>query len=133
MQSDHSNIKIIEKIDQDDIAASAGVFHPDVVWHFFNSMAPEVAGSYQGLDGIADFFRKVRTLGQGSFRIEPTGAWAVGDELVVTQTRNRLGNGDAEIAFDVVVVWRVVDGKVTEVWDIPAIHTAQTGDAWEMP
>ena len=126
MQTDHPNIDIVSRINRDDMAASSDLFHPDVVWHFFNPMVPDVAGSYQGLDGIAEFFRKVRSLGKGSFRIQPSGAWAAGDELVVVQTRNQLGDGDTATSFDVVVVWRVVDGRVKEVWDIPALYTAQT-------
>jgi len=25
----------------------------------------------------------------------------------------------------VVLVWRIVDGRIAEVWDIPAVHTAE--------
>ncbi|MDX8355339.1 nuclear transport factor 2 family protein [Cognatiyoonia sp. IB215182] len=131
MQSDHPNIDLIAKIDTNDLAASAEVFHPRVVWHFVNPAVPDVAGSYHGMQGIADFIREVRSIGQGSFHIEPRGAWAVGDELVVVQSRNRLGDGDKAMSFDVVVVWRIVDGKVLEVWDIPAIYSAQTEGAWQ--
>lgn len=133
MQSDHPNIDIIAKIDRNNMVANTDVFHADVVWHFFNPMVPEVAGSYHGLKGIEEFFGKVRSVGNGSFSIEPRGAWAIGDELVVVQTRNRLADGDATISFDVVVVWRIVDGRVREVWDIPAIYTAQTGNEWGAP
>ncbi len=130
MKSNHPNIDIIAQVDRDNMAASVDVFHSDVVWHFFNPMVPEVAGSYHGLNGIAEFFEKVHSVGQGSFHIEPSGAWAIGEELVVVQTRNTLGDGDATLSFDVVVVWRIVEGRIKEVWDIPAIYTAQTGDAW---
>ncbi|MCV3273750.1 nuclear transport factor 2 family protein [Roseobacter sinensis] len=125
MQADHANIDIIASIDTTDITANAELFHPDVVWHVFNPEAPELAGSYRGIDGIADFFHKVRAYGDGSFTIQPRAAWAVGDELVVVQSRNRLAQGDAEISFDVVVVWRITNGKVSEVWDIPAVQTAK--------
>ena len=27
------------------------------------------------------------------------------------------------IAIDVVVVWRIVDDRISEVWDIPSVHT----------
>lgn len=43
---------------------------------------------------------------------------AVGDELVVTETRNTLTNHDLSIAVDAVEVWRFVDGRIVEVWDI---------------
>ena len=49
---------------------------------------------------------------------------AVGDELVVTHTKNRMTLQGRPIATDVVVVWRIVDGRIAEVWDIPSVHTA---------
>ena len=53
---------------------------------------------------------------------------AVGDELVVVQTRNSLTLEGQPITIDVVVVWRIVDGRITEVWDIPSAYTlAMTG------
>ena len=47
----------------------------------------------------------------------------MGDELVVAHTRNSLTLGDQPIAVDVVVVWRMVDSQIAEVWDIPSMHT----------
>ncbi|MEJ6393497.1 nuclear transport factor 2 family protein [Gymnodinialimonas sp. 2305UL16-5] len=125
MQTEHPNIELINRIDTTDIPAQADLFQPDVVWHFFNAQAADIAGSYCGIDGLSEFFRKVHAHGDGSFAISPRGAWAVGDELVVVQTRNRLGRGEAAIEFDVIVVWRIIDGKIAEVWDIPAVNTAQ--------
>jgi predicted SnoaL-like aldol condensation-catalyzing enzyme len=29
----------------------------------------------------------------------------------------------SSIEFDAVVVWRIVNGKVAEAWDIPAVNT----------
>ena len=40
------------------------------------------------------------------------------NELVVVQSRNTLTFGDRSVAVDVVVVWRIVEGRVVEVWDI---------------
>mgnify|MGYP001791909081 FL=1 len=124
MQSEHPNVDLIASIDTTDIVSNLDAFHPDVVWRFFNPMAPELAGSYNGISGMKAFFSKVRSFGKGHFAVQPKGAWAVGDELVVVQTRNRLGDGASEIEFDVVVVWRIIDGKIAEVWDIPAVQTA---------
>lgn len=122
MNPEHANIDLISSINIADMGADTAHFHPDVTWHFFNPKAPELAGAYQGQSGIAEFFRKVRSYGQGVFNVSPKGAWAVGDELVVVQTRNRLGDGATAMEFDVVLVWRIIDGKVREVWDIPAVH-----------
>jgi len=27
------------------------------------------------------------------------------------------------VAIDAVAVWRIVDGRIAEVWDIPSVHT----------
>ena len=93
MQSEHPNVDLIASIDTTDIVSNLAAFHPDVVWRFFNPMAPELAGSYNGISGMKAFFSKVRSFGKGHFAVQPIGAWAVGDELVVVQTRNRLGDG----------------------------------------
>ncbi|MEM1288208.1 MAG: nuclear transport factor 2 family protein [Pseudomonadota bacterium] len=125
MQSQHPNIDLISKIDTNDIASNRDVFHPDVVWRFYNPAAPELAGDYQGISGVQAFFRKVQGYGGGQFTVQPKAAWAVGNELVVVQSRNRLGGGTSAVEFDVVVVWRIIDGRISEVWDIPAVMTAE--------
>jgi predicted SnoaL-like aldol condensation-catalyzing enzyme len=33
--------------------------------------------------------------------------------------------GGTEIDFDAIVVWRIVDGRISEAWDIPAINTVR--------
>jgi predicted SnoaL-like aldol condensation-catalyzing enzyme len=50
--------------------------------------------------------------------VEPVSVTAVGDELVVVQARDTLTVEDQQHTLDVVVVWRIVDGLVREVWDI---------------
>lgn len=127
MQSKHPNIDLVASINTADMSLSADLFHPDVVWHFSNPSAPELMGSYKGMAGIDEFFQKVRKRGEGSFLIQPRGAWAVGDELVVVQSCNRLGKGIEAIEFDVVLVWRIIDQKVWEVWDIPASQSRSVG------
>ena len=49
----------------------------------------------------------------------------VGDELVVTQTCNRLTVEGDTIETDVVVVWRIVNGKIAEGWDIPTVYNVR--------
>ena len=52
----------------------------------------------------------------------------VGDELVIVQTCNRLAleafEGDT-IETNVIVVWRIVNGKIAEGWDIPSIYNVR--------
>ena len=51
----------------------------------------------------------------------------IGDELVVTHTKNRLTLQGRSITTDVVVVRRIVNGRIAEVWDIPSVHSGISG------
>ena len=120
---DHPNIAIIQQFNPADPATAAKVFSPNIVWHYFNPRLPDVHGDYVGIDGIREFFEKMARQSTGTFKVEPVSAHAAGDELVIVQTRNTMTLQDQAIAIDVVLVWRIVDGLVTEVWDIPSLHT----------
>ncbi|MEM8876832.1 MAG: nuclear transport factor 2 family protein [Pseudomonadota bacterium] len=123
MVQDHPNISLLERLDPSDLASSTELFSEDVVFHYFNSELPDLNGDYVGVAGIRTFFE---TLGQktaGTFKVTPVSATAVGDELVVTQTRNTLTLEGEAIAIDVVVVWRFINGRIAEVWDIPSVYT----------
>ena len=123
MAEKHPNVALIEQLDVRDIAAATDVFAEDAVFHYFNPKLPELQGDYVGLAGIRTFFEKVGGVSAGTFRIEPVSLTPVGNELVVVHTRNSLTLEGQEITMDVVVVWRIVDGRVTEVWDIPSVFT----------
>lgn len=127
MSDRHPNVALIERLDIHDIAASKDVFAEDAVFRYFNPLLPDLQGDYVGLAGIRDFFQKIGALSEGTFRIEPVSATAVGDELVVVHTRNSLIFDNQPITMDVVVVWRIANGRVTEVWDIPSVYTAEPG------
>ena len=43
--------------------------------------------------------------------------------MVITHTVNTLTLDGEDIAINVVVVWRIVDNRITEIWDIPSVHT----------
>lgn len=124
MVEEHPNIALLNRLDPRDFAAAADIFAPDVVFHFFNPKLPDVQGDYHGLKGIGSFFERMGARSGGTFKVEPVAATAVGDELVVVQTRNSLTLEAQPITVDVVVVWRFVDGLITEVWDIPSAYTA---------
>ena len=104
------------------ITGTPELFAENVVWHFFNPKLPDVQGDYAGINGIEAFFAKLTALTEGSFHVEPVNATAIGDELVVMHTRNSLVLDDVPVALDAVLVWRIVDGRIAEVWDIPAVY-----------
>ncbi|MEO1102914.1 MAG: nuclear transport factor 2 family protein [Pseudomonadota bacterium] len=119
----HPNIAILSRFNEKDVKGSADVLAENVVWHFYNPRVPSLHGDHHGIDGLAAFFAALAELTTGTFTVNVIDARPVGEELVVVQTRNTLTLDGQDVATDVVVVWRFVDGKITEVWDIPSLHT----------
>ena len=129
MTKEHPNISLLKRLDLRNLAAAKGLIAEDVVWHYFNPNLPDLRGDYVGLDGVRSFFEEVAEKSRGTFRIEPVAITAVGDELVVTRNRNTLTFQDRSIALDVVVVWRFLDGRIIEVWDIVPGQPTEGTDA----
>jgi len=121
---EHPNASLIRRLDLRDLASAATHFSEGAVWRYFNPLLPEIQGDHVGLSGIQSFFGKIGAITGDTFRVEPVSITPVGDELVVVQTRNSMTLQGRPIATDVVVVWRIVDGRVTEVWDIPSVYTS---------
>ena len=125
----HPNLSIMNKLDIKNLDACVDVFADNFVWHYFNPKRPEIEGDYQGVSGLKDFFAKMKETSKGTFQVNPVDARAVGDDLVVVHACNRLAVPEMQggtIEFDAVVVWRIVNGKIAEAWDIPAVHSVRT-------
>ena len=60
----------------------------------------------EGLSGVRTFFEAMRSLTNGTFEVEPISMTAVGAELVVTHTIDRMTLRGRPVSTDVVVVWR---------------------------
>lgn len=118
MTEDHPNVALLKRLDLRNLAASRGLIAEDVVWHYSNPNLPDMQGDHVGLDGVRSFFETIAHKSGGTFQINPVSATPVGDELVVVQSRNTLTFEGRSVAVDVVVVWRIVNGRVVEVWDI---------------
>ena len=121
----HPNVALLSKFDPANVAGAADIFAEDVVFHFFNPNLPDVQGDYVGLTALQEFFGTMAKKTAGTFRVNPVSVTAAGDELVVVQTKNTMILEGRQIETDVAVVWRIVDGRITEVWDIPSVHTAR--------
>ncbi|KPJ77884.1 MAG: hypothetical protein AMS19_12365 [Gemmatimonas sp. SG8_23] len=118
MAEDHPNIALLKRLDPHDVAASTDLFAEDAVLHYFNPNLPQLQGDHVGPEGIRAFFQSLAELSGGTFEIEPVSVTPVGNELVVVQSRNTLTLGERAVTVHVVVVWRFVDGRIVEVWDI---------------
>ncbi len=123
MAAQYPNVEILARIDPKDLPGSDGVFAESLVFHYFNPHLPALAGNYNGIEGLKEFFAKLADTTKGAFEVSPVSITPVGDELVVMHTKNRLTFQGTKIETDVVLVWRIVDGRVTEVWDIPSVHS----------
>ncbi len=85
-------------------------------------------GDYVGLSGLQDFFARLAKMTDGTFKVNPVSFTPIGDELVVLHSKNTMTSFGRQVEIDVVVVWRIVEGRIAEVWDIvPSVHTA-SGD-----
>jgi len=123
MTEDHPNLALLSKLDLRDLNASAALFSDDFVWHFFNPNLPDVEGDYIGVDGLKKFFAIIAGKTGGTFKVEPISTMPFGEELVVVHARDTMELEDNSIVVDVAVVWRIVDGKFAEAWDIPSAFT----------
>lgn len=122
MTEEHPNVALMKGLDIRNLAGCAHLFAPDFVWHYIKPNLPEVEGDYVGLAGLQDFFGAIGSETRGSFKVRPISVSAFGDELVVTHVRNSMSIEGRLIAVDAVVVWRIVDGRIAEAWDIPSAH-----------
>lgn len=123
MTEEHANVLLMKKLDLRNLAGATDLFAPDFVWHYINPNLPEIEGDYMGLSGLQAFFETLGAETGGSFKVKPISATDFGDELVVTHVRNSMSIKGRSIAIDAVVVWRIVNGRIAEAWDIPSAHT----------
>jgi len=122
----HPNIALLEKLDIRNLGASENLFSDDFIWHYFNPKLPDLHGDYEGAKGMSSFFNQLNKKTNGSFRGKMLDARPIGDELLVTHVSNCLSTVDNTIEFDAVVIWRVVNNKIAEAWDIPAVYHVRT-------
>ncbi|MEO1292997.1 MAG: nuclear transport factor 2 family protein [Pseudomonadota bacterium] len=123
MPDPHPNIELLKKLNLKDIDASAELFSEGFVWHFFNPKLPDLQGDYRGIDGLKAFFGAMAAKTDGSFKVHPVSVTPVGNELLVVHVRDTMNLGGAPLVTDAVVVWRIVNGKIAEAWDIPAVFS----------
>ena len=76
-----------------------------------------------GFGAICGFFATLGERTGGTFRVNVIDARPVGDELVFVQTRNEMTLDGVPMSIDVALIWRIVDGRIRDVWDIPAVFT----------
>lgn len=122
----HPNMSLMLKLDIQNLDACRNLFADNFTWHYFNPELPGLEGDYRGVEELETFFAKLGERSKGSFQVNPIDGRPAGDELVVTQVCNRMELDGRSFEFDAVVIWRIVDNKIAEGWDIPAVNTIRT-------
>ncbi len=122
MSEEHPSIAVLKRFDPTNVAGTVDVFSDDVVFHFFNPRLPDLHGDYVGHAGVIAFFEKLAQLTGSVFAPNIVSVSPVGDELLVVHRKQAMQFEGRQIETDVVVVWRIVEGQIREVWDIPAVY-----------
>jgi len=128
VESMHPNKSLLKNLNLEDLDACKSILAEDFIWHYVNPRLPELDGDYRGVEGLKAFFAKLGNQTGGSFQRNHVETRTAGDELVVTQVCNCMVLEGRSIELDAVVVWRIVDSKIAEAWDIPAINTIRSGE-----
>lgn len=118
-------VRVGELIQTDFANADEDLFADDFVFHYFNPNLPHLNGDHRGLDGLRGFFGQLSGDSGEGFHNEPHVLTPFGDELLIATATNTVEFGGAKLDVDAVVVWRVVEGRIQEAWDIPAINTVR--------
>ncbi|MEO0962362.1 MAG: nuclear transport factor 2 family protein [Pseudomonadota bacterium] len=132
MSTAEKNVEMIKRIPTlipDRLDEARDVIAEDFVWHYINPLLPQIEGDYVGVEGLKNFFRKLADLTGGTFGVRLKHAYAMGDELVVAHATPGMTLDGQTFETDAAVPWRIVDGKITEAWDIPAVYTVRMDDA----
>ena len=119
----HPNMSLVMKLDIQNLDKCKSILADNFVWHYFNPRLPDMEGDHRGIEGLKNFFARLSERSGGSFQVNVVDSRPAGDELVVTQVCNRMELDGNAIEFDAVVVWRIVNRKLAEAWDIPAVNT----------
>ena len=122
MTEEHPNIAVLARFNPENVAETMDVFAEDVIWHYYNSQLPELHGDYVGRNGVINFFEKLKQVSGSDFEVNLVSVDPVGEELIVAHRKQVMNLEGQKVESDVVVVWRIVDEQIAEVWDIPSIH-----------
>lgn len=97
---------------------------------FFESLADDyvchtpgqnpTAGHFVGPDGMRRHGQQMRDLTSGTFKAAPRATILVDDDFALVPTRVRASRPDGrQLDMDAFGVWRFVDGKIAEHWEMP--------------
>lgn len=124
----HPNLILLERLSKHfphDLESAQEIFDKDFILHYFNPQLPDVTGDYKGVIGIGEFFGKIGALSKGTFSTKRKQLIHNGDELIVTGATHNMEIEGRPVEVDALFIWRVVENKFAEAWDIPAVNTVR--------
>ena len=102
-----------EAFGRGDLVAVEATFAPGIVWHA--QRLGQLGGDHAGWPAVLGFFARTMELTAGTFRIEVEEMLA-NDDGVAVVVRSTATRGDAHLDSRQVHLFRIVDGRTTEVW-----------------
>jgi hypothetical protein len=116
--TEQSSVEIVRRA-LTDLEALPDLLADDLVWHFAGDVEG-IAREHRGKATVfAEFWGKLFEISDGTFAVEPLAIWPAGSELVVSHLRISMTIDGVSRSGDGVVVYRVVDGLITEAFDVP--------------
>jgi uncharacterized protein len=112
-----------------DIALVRALLTEDIEWHVPGENA--IAGTYQGIDEVVDYFRRRRALAANTLRLHP-GELLVGDRehLAVLTDGTAVLNG-RNWRWSTVGLYRITNRRISACWLLP-LDPAAFDRAWSV-
>jgi ketosteroid isomerase-like protein len=88
----------------------------DVTWHVAGNN--RFSGDHQGRDTVLDLFRRAREATEGTLRFDPNDIVADAHHAVALGVGRAENTKGQHVEFNFAMVFHVVDGTATEVWDL---------------
>lgn len=114
----HPNVELMRRysaaLEAGQAAAALPFYAEDLVLHI-PGRSPH-AGTFHGQDAVLAYYTRVFRDTNGRFEVLGVDDILADDEFAVTLVRWRLHRGETSIDVDRVVVYRIVDARIAEVW-----------------
>lgn len=96
-----------------DLEAVAAFLAPDAAWHVAGNSP--LAGVYKGHEELFAFFARLFEMTGGTVSLTARDILASEDHAIVLTTL-KASRGDVHLEDDGVAVFKIADGKATEIW-----------------
>ncbi|WP_440881465.1 nuclear transport factor 2 family protein [Tenacibaculum sp. C7A-26P2] len=107
-------IAYAEALGKGDIPTAFSYFSNEIKWHQPGSN--KFSGTKNGPNGVGEMFSQMMDISKGTFALKPNGNIMENNDLVVMPVRFSGEIENRKIDMAGIDLFKVVDGKVTEVW-----------------